>query len=188
MVAKTVPPRATYADIEALPEHKVGEILAGSLSVSPRPGPPHALVSTTLGEELGPPFRRGRGGPGGWVILDEPELHLVDDVLVPDLAGWRRERMPEIPFDKPYFTLATDWACEVLSASTAAMDRSEKLPIYAREHVKHVWFVDPIVKTLEALRLDGDGWRIVGTWTGDAKVRVEPFDAIELDLALLWAR
>jgi Uma2 family endonuclease len=188
MVAKTVPPRATYADIEALPEHKVGEILAGNLRVSPRPAPPHALVRTTLGEELGPPFRRGRGGPGGWVILDEPELHLADDVLVPDLAGWRRERMPEVPFDKAYFTLAHDWACEVLSASTAAMDRSEKLPIYARERVTHVWLVDPIVKTLEALRLDGESWRIVGTWTGDARVRIEPFDAIELDLALLWAR
>lgn len=187
MVARPSPPKATYADLEALPAHRVGEILTGVLHSSPRPASPHAAAATALGEELGPPFKRGRGGPGGWMILDEPELHLGEDVLVPDLAGWRRERMPEMPHASA-FELAPDWACEVLSKSTAAIDRSEKLPIYARERVTHVWLVDPIVKTLEVLRLDQATYRIIATYHDDASVRVEPFDAIELDLAILWAR
>lgn len=122
------------------------------------------------------------------MILGEPELHLGEDVVVPDLAGWRRDRMPEVPFDKAFFVLAPDWICEVLSPSTEAIDRDEKLRIYAREGVGHVWFVDPLVKTLEVLRLDGSTYRIVGVFRGDATVRAEPFDALALELALLWAR
>ena len=178
---------ATYRDIEALPEHLVGELIAGVLYAHARPAIPHAVASSALGEELGPPFKRGRGGPGGWVILDEPELHFGDDVLVPDLAGWRRERMPEIPAG-PYFTLAPDWLAEVLSPSTAALDRGEKLPLYARERVSHVWFVEPSAKTVEILRLDGATYRVVVTLHGDARVRAEPFDAVEIDLTGLWAR
>ncbi len=121
------------------------------------------------------------------MILDEPELHLGEDVLVPDLGGWRRERMPEVP-DVAAFTLAPDWICEALSRSTAAFDRGEKVPIYARERVGHVWLVDALARTLEILRLDGGSYRLVTTFHGDAKVRAEPFDAIELDLAILWAR
>lgn len=188
MVAKSKAAPATYEDILALPRHVVGEIIFGVLHVNPRPAPPHAVAATALGEELGPPFKRGKGGPGGWVLLDEPELHLGADILVPDLGGWRRERMPEIPFEKAYFELAPDWVCEVLSKSTAATDRSDKLAIYARERVSHVWFVDPIVKTLEILRLDGATYRIVAVHRDDAKVRAEPFDAIELELSTLWAR
>jgi len=151
------------------------------------PASRHARAASTLGEELGPPFNRGRGGPGGWIILDEPELHLGADILVPDLAGWRRDRMPELP-EVAAFELAPDWACEVLSQSTSAFDRGEKLPIFAREKVVHVWFVDPIVKTLEILRLDGETYRIIATHHDGANVRAEPFDAIELELAALWAR
>lgn len=187
VVAKLAPKPATYADLAALPPNVVGEILHGALYASPRPASPHAAAASALGEELGPPFKRGRGGPGGWVILDEPELHLREDVLVPDLAGWRRSRMPEMP-ETAAFTLAPDWVCEVQSRSTAAIDRGEKVPIYVRERVGHVWLVDPAVKTLEVLRLDGETYRLVATWHDDAKVRVEPFDAIELDLAVLWAR
>jgi Uma2 family endonuclease len=110
-----------------------------------------------------------------------------DDVLVPDLAGWRRQRMPVLTNDLPYFTLAPDWACEVLSPSTEASDRARKLRIYAREHVSHVWLVNPIARTLEVLRRDGNEWRILAVHEQDAKVRAEPFDAIELDLAILWA-
>ena len=179
---------ASYEDILALPEHVVGEIVDGELHVSPRPAPRHAAAASALGEELGPPFKRGKGGPGGWIILWEPELHLAADVLVPDLAGWRRERMPEMPVDLPYFVLAPDWLCEVLSPSTAQLDRSLKLAAYAREHVGHVWIVDPVAQTLEVLRLDGDTYRIAQVAAGDAKVRAEPFDAIELELAILWAR
>ena len=178
--------RATYDDVLAAPRHVVAEILDGELRLSPRPASPHAVASSALGEELGPPFKRGRGGPGGWVILDEPELHLGADVLVPDLAGWRRERMPILD-DVPFFTLAPDWACEVLSPSTAKMDRADKLPIYARERVGHVWLVDPRIRTLEVLRREGERWLVVGVWKDDARVRAEPFDAIELELAILWA-
>lgn len=187
MVARPRLAKATYADLERVPPTKVGELVNGILYAHPRPASRHARAASTLGEELGPPFNRGRGGPGGWVILDEPELHLRDDVLVPDLAGWRRERMPEMP-DVAAFTLAPDWVCEVLGASTSATDRGEKLPVFAREGVGHVWFVDPIVKTLEVLRLDGDSYRILATYHDDARVRAEPFDALELELDVLWAR
>lgn len=186
-MANPVKKPASYEDILALPEHVVGEIVDGALHVSPRPASPHAAASSALGEELGPPFKRGKGGPGGWVILDEPELHLGRDVLVPDLAGWRRERMPERP-DVAYFELAPDWVGEVLSPSTAMIDRTKKLVVYAREHVAHVWFIDPIAQTLEVLKLDGATYRIVMTANGDDRVRAEPFDAIELELAILWAR
>jgi Uma2 family endonuclease len=178
---------ATYADLEALPSNRVGEILGGVLHSFPRPALPHAAASSALGEELGPPFKRGRGGPGGWVILDEPELHLRDDVLVPDLAGWRRERLPEIP-GAAFISLVPDWLCEVLSPATAGIDRGEKMPIYARERVPDVWLVDPLAQTLEIFRLDGDTYRLLKTLTGNAKVRAEPFDAIELELGHLWAR
>lgn len=179
---------ACYEDLVALPEHVVGEIVDGELHVSPRPAPRHALAASVLGHELGPPFGRGRGGPGGWVILDEPELHLGGDVLVPDLAGWRRERMPEVPVDLPYFVLAPDWLAEVLSPSTAAHDRKRKLAAYAREQVRYVWFVDPEARLLEVLRLDGETYRLVAAFDGDAAVRAEPFDAVDLDLGALWAR
>ncbi|AKU96305.1 hypothetical protein AKJ09_02969 [Labilithrix luteola] len=178
---------ATYADIEALPPNVVGEIIAGILYTHPRPAIPHATATSVLGGELGPPFHRGKGGPGGWVILFEPELHLIEDVLVPDIAGWRREHMPEIP-NGAYFTLAPDWACEVLSPSTELVDRARKLPVYAREKVTHVWFVQPIAQLLEVYRLDGETYRLVATHGADEVVRAEPFSAIELELAALWAR
>lgn len=165
----------------------VAEIIDGELRLMPRPAKPHAAAATALGEELGPPFKRGRGGPGGWMILFEPELHLGGDILVPDLGGWRLERMPVLTDEEPYFTLAPDWTCEVLSPSTAKMDRAEKLPIYARERVPHVWLVDPLLRTLEILELDGATWKILAVHRDDERVRAKPFDAIELDLAVLWA-
>jgi Uma2 family endonuclease len=179
--------RATYEDLLAVPKHLVAEIIHGALITHPRPASPHARAASRLGAELDRPFDRGKGGPGGWILLDEPELHLHGDVLVPDLAGWRRQRMPVMP-DASAFELAPDWTCEVISPSTAATDRAEKMPIYAREHVAHVWLVDPIAKTLEACRLEGGRWLLLGTWRDDAKVRVEPFEAFELELAGLWAK
>lgn len=169
----------------SVPEHMVAEILDGELHVNPRPAPRHASASSGLGGTLHGPFDRGRGGPGGWRILDEPELHLGRDVLVPDLAGWRRERLPSLP-EESYFSVAPDWVCEVLSPSTASIDRVKKLRIYAREQVAHAWLVDPLAKTLEALRLENGRWSIVTTVAGLDVVRVEPFDALELDLWLLW--
>ena len=179
--------RATYEDLLTVPKNLVAEIINGQLTTQPRPASRHAWAASSLGGELHGPFVRGRGGPGGWIVLDEPELHLHGDVLVPDLAGWRRERMPELP-DAAAFELAPDWTCEVLSPSTAASDRAEKMPIYARERVANVWLVDPIARTLEAFRLEGDRWLLLGTWRDDAKVRVEPFEVFELELAGPWAK
>lgn len=187
MAARTSTRPATYRDLEVLPPNMVGEIVHGVLYANPRPALPHAAAASAIGEELGPPFKRGKGGPGGWVILFEPELHLGEDIIVPDLAGWRRERMPEMPATA-FATLAPDWVCEVLSPSTSKLDRGAKLPVYARENVGHVWLVDPIEQYLEVLRLDGETYRIVATHVADAKVRAQPFDAIELDLNVLWSR
>ncbi|HSP79040.1 MAG TPA: Uma2 family endonuclease [Myxococcaceae bacterium] len=176
---------ATYADLEALPEHLVGELIGGELHVSPRPAAPHLVASSRLGARLVNPFDLGEGGPGGWLILDEPELHLGEDVLIPDLAGWRRERLPAAPRTAA-FTLAPDWVCEVLSPSTEALDRGAKLSVYAREGVRHVWLLNPEVRTLEVLRLEGTRYLLLGVHTDEARVRAEPFEAIELPLALLW--
>jgi Uma2 family endonuclease len=176
---------ATYDDLLALPEHVVGEIVDGELYVSPRPALRHAVASSALGGELGPPFQRGRGGPGGWWILDEPELHLGTDVLVPDLAGWRRVRMPVIP-DTAFLTLAPDWVCEVVSPKTGRLDRRKKLPVSAREGIGHLWLVDPLQRTLEVLRLDDGRWTIVATHGDDDCVRAEPFEAVGLELSALW--
>lgn len=179
--------RATHEDLLSVPGNLVAEILGGELVTQPRPASRHARAATSLGGELYGPFDRGRGGPGGWIILDEPELHLHGDVVVPDLAGWRRSRMPELP-DAAAFELAPDWVCEVLSPSTAGVDRAQKMPIDARERVAHTWLVDPIAKTLEAFVLEDARWVVLGTWRNDAKARIEPFGDIELELVWLWAR
>ena len=178
---------ATYEDLLGVPNTKIAELINGTLYEFARPRTTHVSATSTLGEILGPPFKRGRGGPGGWLILDEPELHLGADILVPDLAGWRRERMPEMP-DAPYLELAPDWVCEVLSPSTAALDRSEKLPIYGARAVKYVWFIDPAIRTLEVLTFDRARWQVEAVFSGEAVVRATPFEAIELTLAELWAR
>ena len=171
----------------ALPDHVVGQIIDGELHVSPRPRSTHAGASSGLGVLVGAAFRYGVGGPGGWLILDEPELHLRRDVLVPDLAGWRRERMPEMP-DAPFFELAPDWICEVLSPSTASIDRIRKMNLYAREGVGHAWLLDVDAKTLEVFELREGLWLRVAAHAENEVVRVPPFDAIELPLALLWQR
>jgi Uma2 family endonuclease len=177
---------ATYEDVLAAPEHQVAEILAGELHLHPRPAGPHTVAASVLGEELGPPFKRGKGGPGGWIILDEPELHLGGDILVPDLGGWRRTTMDHVA-NVPYFEIRPDWVCEVLSPSTEKTDRALKLPIYAREGVGHVWLVNPLLHTLEVLRLESGRWVNVGTYSDDQQIRAEPFDAIVLELSVLWA-
>jgi Uma2 family endonuclease len=179
---------ATYDDVLAAPEHLVAEIVDDELYLSPRPASPHAMAHSALLAELWTEFGFGRAGNrGGWVILTEPELHLVGQIMVPDLAGWRRERMPEIP-DAPYFTLAPDWLCEVVSPSTGALDRAKKLPKYARAGIGHVWLVDPTPKTLEVFSLDAGGWRLTATHEGDTVVNATPFEAFGLHLTRLWAR
>jgi Uma2 family endonuclease len=178
--------RATYDDVLAAPPHKVAEIVDGELILSPRPAARHAAAASVLSEELGPPFKRGRGGPGGWLIVYEPELHFTNDVLVPDLAGWRRERMAVLP-DAPFMTLPPDWICEVLSPGSFRFDRKQKMPIYAQQGVRNAWLVDPVERTLEVFRLVENRWLLLATFADDERVRAEPFDAIELELGLLWA-
>lgn len=173
------------------PEHMVAEIVNGELSLMSRPRPTHATASTSLTGELWGPFQRGRGGPGGWIILDEPELHLgpLPDVLVPDLGGWHRDRLSDVVFapGAPVgIGVVPDWICEVLSPSTEAFDRAEKMPIYAREGVGHAWLLDPELQTLEVFRLERERWVVAAVYRGEAKVRAEPFDAIELELSTLW--
>ncbi len=176
---------ATYEDLVALPANMVGQIIAGELIALPRPANDHAVTSSTLGSDIHGAFQRGRGGPGGWWIVFEPELHLGRDVLVPDLAGWRHSRLPVVPRE-PYFTLAPDWVCEVLSPSTAGLDRVRKKHIYAREGVEYVWLVDPVGLTLEAFQLRNGQWLELGSWSGNDRVRAGPFEAIELELEALW--
>jgi Uma2 family endonuclease len=187
-VAEPASKHATYQDLLALPANVVGQLVLGVLHAHARPAPKHARASSALGGELEGPFNRGRGGPGGWIILDEPEVHFGQDVLVPDLAGWRRERMPELPIDKAYLELAPDWVCEVLSPSTSGLDRGSKRSVYAKNGVKHLWFVDPDAQTLEVLELDGATYRVIDVWSGSTLVRARPFEAIELELGALWAR
>ena len=176
---------ATYQDVLDTPAHRVAEIVDGVLYTRPRPAMRHALASSRLGGELTGPFDRGRGGPGGWWIIDEPELHLGEDVLVPNLAGWRRERMPEY-LDAAYVSLAPDWVCEVLSPSTRRLDLQGKRPIYAREGVRHLWLVEPSDRTFEAFELREGRWALTATARDAEPVCVPPFDAVTFSLGDLW--
>ncbi len=177
---------ARYEDLLSLPDNRVGEIVNGVLHSSPRPAPRHTRASSSIGVRVGGSYDHGIGGPGGWWILDEPECHLGPHVLVPDLAGWRRERMPALP-DAAWFELAPDWVCEVLSPSTARLDRVQKMPIYAGAGVSHLWLVDPDLRTLEAYAREGERWLLLGSYADAEAVRVAPFDAVALELSLLWA-
>ncbi len=176
---------ATYDDLVKLPDNLVAEIVDGELYASPRPAPRHAVAGSTIGATIQPPFGLGKGGPGGWWIIDEPELHLGRDVLVPDVGGWRRARMPKPP-DTAYFPLAPDWVCEVLSPSTAKLDRAKKLRIYSRERIQFAWLVDPLCRTLEVLKLDAGVLSLIAMHEGDEVVRAEPFLELEFPLASFW--
>ncbi|MGZ8217818.1 Uma2 family endonuclease [Methylomagnum sp.] len=177
-----------YEQLLALPENQTGEIIGGQLHVQPRPSGPHAAAESGLQTRIGGPFRYGDNGPGGWWILVEPEVHFVRDVeiAVPDLAGWRRERMPILPQDHR-FEIVPDWVCEILSPSTAKKDRVVKLPCYARYGVAFVWLVDPREHTLEAYQLRDGAWTLIAVHKDDDAVSVPPFEAISFVLADLWA-
>ncbi len=170
-----------------LPERLVGEIIGARLYTHPRPTGPHAVVTSSLGADVHSAYHRGRGGPGGWWILDEPELHFVRDteVAVPDIAGWRRERLPRIPRDQR-FEVAPDWICEALSPNTAKHDRMIKMPLYARYGVTFLWLVDPAARSLEAFTLKDQHWTVIGQFKDQEQVSVQPFTAISLALADLW--
>jgi len=176
---------ATYDDLVNLPPNQVAEIVDGELHASPRPAPRHAHAEFVISGVLGPVFGFGSDAPTGWRILPEPELHLGDNVLVPDFAGWRHPRLTRLP-DTAYIAVAPDWICEIVSPSTARLDRAKKLAIYARERVGHAWLLDPIARTLEVLRLEHGRWSILGTHVDDEVVRVEPFEEIALELRMFW--
>ena len=177
--------RATYQDVLDAPPHKVAEVVEGKLYIQPRPAPLYALAGSGLGSLIGRPFHFGDGGPGGWWILREPEIHLGEDIVVPNYTGWRRERMPVFP-SGAYFTWAPDWACEVLSPLTRKLDLGGKRAVYAREGVSHLWLVDPDARSLEAFKLHGTEWVLIDTLFDDAPVSLPPFEAISFNLSDLW--
>ena len=180
---------ASYADVLAAPADCVAELIGGQLHTHPRPAPRHANAASAVAVNIGAPFGRGRGGPGGWVILIEPELHLGADVIVPDVAGWRRERLPVLP-DQAHIDTPPDWVCEVLSPGTASFDRTVKMPRYESAGVCFLWLIDPIEQTLEVYRRlneRGPGWLLLATYTGSEPVHPVPFDALPFALGDLWA-
>jgi len=178
--------RATYEDVLNAPSNKVAEILDGELFLSPRPALRHAGAQAAVHGKLWSRFDDGERGPTGWIVVTEPELHLGEAIVVPDVAAWRRERLPSLP-DRPFLDLAPDWVCEVLSPSTERIDRGRKLRAYAAAGVAHAWLLNPVERTLEVLVLKDGAWTIVGVCSGSDVVRIKPFEAIELELERLWA-
>jgi Uma2 family endonuclease len=178
--------KATYEDLYTIPENMTGEIINGELVVTPRPSRKHGFAATVLSTEIVTPYQFGRGGgPGGWIFIVEPEIGLEENILVPDIAGWKRERFPRAEAHN-WISVAPDWICEVLSPHTARYDRIGKMRIYIRHRVPYVWLVDPILLTLEAYNIEPDGRIILSSFAGNEKVRMEPFPELELDLGLFW--
>lgn len=184
-MTQTAKKPATYADLEAVPPHLVAEILFGTLVTHPRPSRRHGGATTALGGLVPGPYQFGMGGPGGWIFVDEPELHLGPHVLVPDIAGWRRERMTE-PADQPYFEIAPDWICEAMSPATERYDKGPKRGIYASFGVGHLWHLDARVRSLETFARRDRCWLLTGTYFDQDEVRAEPFGDIAFSLGLLW--
>jgi Uma2 family endonuclease len=177
--------KATYSDLEKVPPHLVAEIIDGALVTHPRPMPRHAVAAASLGDELLSPFQKGRDGPGGWIFMVEPELHFGLDVVVPDIAGWRRENLPKLP-ETAFIDVAPDWTCEVLSPSTEFFDRGAKRDIYARAGISYLWLINSTSQQLEASQLVVGHWMLQATIVGASDVRIPPFDAISFSLAALW--
>lgn len=187
MNAKIHQQRATYADLEALPEGMIGELIDGELLAVPRPSPEHGLRTTEMLTDLGPPFRRGKGGPGGWLFIVEPELRFGDDVLVPDVAGWRVESLDELERVSVAITTVPDWLAEVESPSTALWDQQRKLPAYYRAGVEFVWFVQPLSRVITVLKQGPESWYLMGAFGKEQAARIEPFDAVPLEVRRWWS-
>ena len=176
----------TLADLDALPPGVVGEIIEGVLYTMTKPRARHQRTGLEIGSGLLGPFDHGRGGPGGWWIITEPGIELPNTPEIsPDVAGWRRERMPEMPIDEP-IRVVPDWVCEILSPTTRRHDLLRKLPYYARVAVPFLWLVDIEARVLTAHRLDGSDWRIIGTYSDETEVRIPPFDAVPLNVTDWW--
>jgi len=178
-----------YEALEALPEGVTGEILNGQLHTQPRPSGPHGQVALDLAIRVGGPYGKGIGGPGGWWICPEPEVHFVRDieVAVPDLAGCRRERMPYLP-EGHRFEVVPDWICEILSPSTKWKDLKDKIPLYASYGVRYAWLIDPTEYTLEVYQLGASAgaWVEVGRFADTDQVTAPPFKAVSFGLEVLW--
>ncbi|MFO0748024.1 MAG: Uma2 family endonuclease [Myxococcota bacterium] len=192
MTASAPRPRATYDDILRAPENMVAEIVGGELVLSPRPAGRHARASSLMGADLAGSFgrRRGGAGPGGWLIIDEPELHvagILPDVYVPDLAGWRRERMGEVP-ESHEFTVCPDWVCEVFSPASSSRDLLVKGTLYHQAGVPWMWTVDPVQRFVDVYRAGERTWEHVARAEGDVEARLAPFDAVAFDLSEWWVR
>lgn len=185
-MSQTAETRATYEDLYNIPDNMTGEIIAGKLIVTPRPSRRHGYAASSLSSLLIAPFQFGEsGGPGDWIFLVEPEIALDQDFLAPHIAAWKRERFP-VEEDHNWISAVPDWVCELLSPSTAKTDKTVKMPLYARSGVGYLWLVDPIAKTLDVFRLMENNWVVAGLYEGNDKVRAEPFQAVEIDLGLLW--
>lgn len=177
--------KAIYDDLYKVPENMIGEIIDGELYTIPRPSPKHAKVTSDLGIVIGTSYRFGRGGPGGWIILDEPEIQLGEHTLVPDIAGWKKERFPSSLITN-WIEVAPDWICEVLSPSTMRLDKTKKMPIYAKHNVNYIWLINPSDKTLDVFKLVSGGWHLLNAFVENDKVNAKPFQEIEINLAELW--
>lgn len=178
--------KAIYEDLYGIPENMIGEIIDGELIATPRPSPRHAFVASLLGGRLVPHYYFGEGGgPGGWVILDETEIMLGEHLLVPDLAGWRKDRFPGMPKEN-WISAPPDWVCEILSPSTVRLDKKQKMPIYSKHQVQYLWLIDPGIKILDVFRLESGKWFLLASFTENDKARAEPFHEIEIDLGSLW--
>ena len=185
-MAETARKKMTYEDLYTIAENSVGEIIDGELIATPRPSRKHGFSAYALGGELLPPYQFGRGGgPGGWVIIGEPEIKFGENFLVPDIAGWRRERFP-VQEETNWISIPPDWTCEILSPTTIRLDRIKKMAIYAKHGVPYLWLVDPLARTLEVFRLETGNWLLQSVFGENDKVRVEPFADIEIDLQNLW--
>jgi Uma2 family endonuclease len=182
------PKLATYGDLLALPSDVRAEVLAGEIVTSPAPLPRHSHVQGSARRFIGGPFQDddGRGGPGGWWIFVEVDVALGrHDIVRPDLAGWRKERLPRPGPTRP-IEVAPDWVCEILSRTTAARDRVQKRNLYARAGVPFYWLIDPEARVLEALALREGGWVETGVFDETSLARIPPFDAIELEVSRLF--
>lgn len=180
--------RATYQDLYSVPHNMTGEIIDGELIVTPRPSRKHIHAASAVDKEVGPPYQFGRGGgPGGWIILVEPEIGLDAHTFVPDLAGWKRQRFP-YEEETNYISVSPDWVCEVLSASTFRIDRTKKMTIYAQHGVDHIWLIDPVAETVEVFKLESGRWFLFATFSENEKMRAEPFEEVEISLADLWLK
>ena len=184
-MAEPAKKKATYDDLYTIPENTTGEIVDGELFVTPRPSARHTYASSVLGAEVGAAYHSGRSGPGGWIILDETEILLGEHLLVPDLAGWRKERFPGVPQEN-WVSVSPDWVCEVISPGTIRLDKIRKMSLYGQHRVQYLWLIDPVARTLDVFRLETENWVVAGFFADDDKVRAKPFQEVEFELSNLW--